>query len=77
MGPCSDEMVLRQVPETNLEIAARPLGQNLKEILLAIFEPFSENKFAINVGMYNKGNRRFCWKLREIWKLGVGARVQI
>jgi hypothetical protein len=27
--------------------------------------------------MYNKGNRRFSWKLREIWKLGVGARVQI
>jgi hypothetical protein len=53
------------------------LGQNLNEILLAIFEPFWKNKLSIDVGMYNKGNRRFCWKLREIWKLGVGARVQI
>ena len=63
--------------ETRLEKKVQLLGQNLKEILLAIFEPFSENKFVINVGMYNKGNRRFYWKLREIWKLGVGARVQI
>src|SRR6266446_8525449 len=51
-------------------------GQNLSEILQAVFEPFSENKFSIIVGMYNKGNRRFSWKLREIWKLGVGARFR-
>jgi hypothetical protein len=53
------------------------VGQNLNEMLVAMFEPFSQNKFSVIVGMYNKGNRRFSWKLREIWKLGVGARVQI
>jgi len=65
------------MPETSLEENPWLLGQNLKEILRAIFEPFSENKFSIDVGMYNKGNRRILGKLREIWKLGVGARVQI
>jgi hypothetical protein len=66
------------MPETRLEKKSLQLPrQNLKEILLAIFEPFSKNKFLINVGMYNKGNQRFSWKLREIWKLGVGARVQV
>ena len=70
-------MVLRSMPETSLDYEPRLLGQNLNEILVAIFEPFSENKIVIIVGMYNKGNRRFYWKLREIWKLGVGARVQI
>src|SRR2546426_2317175 len=45
------------------------VGQNLNEILAAIFEPFSKNKFLFDVGMYNKGNQRFSWKLREIWKL--------
>jgi hypothetical protein len=53
------------------------LGQNLKEILVAIFEPFSENKFSPNVGMYNKGNRQLSLKLREFQKQAVGARVQI
>jgi len=52
--------------ETRLEKILRFLGQNLKENLVAMFEPFREKKFAIDVGMYNKGNRRFCWKLREI-----------
>ena len=65
------------MPETSLDYEPRLLGQNLNEILVAIFEPFSGDKFSIIVGMYNKGNRRFYWKLREIWKLGVGARVQI
>jgi len=54
------------MPETHLEKALQLLGQNLKEILVGMFEPFSEKKFSIFVGMYNKGNRRFSSKSREI-----------
>jgi len=47
------------MPETSLENALQVLGQNLKDILAGMFEPFSEKKFSIFVGMYNKGNRGF------------------
>jgi hypothetical protein len=43
------------MPETSLEKTLLLLGQNLKEILVAVFEPFREKKFPINVVMYNKG----------------------
>jgi hypothetical protein len=35
-------------------------------MLVAVFEPFWQNEFSIDVGMYNKGNPQIFGKLREI-----------